>query len=110
VRSGLLRYLLGPHRDGGREDWRKAHKEWLQSIHCYPNIIRVIASRRIRLAARAVYMGEKRNEYNTLMGKCGRNERRGRSRRIWEYNIQVDFKGFGLIWLRTGTSIGLLTM
>jgi hypothetical protein len=22
----------------------------------------------------------------------------------------VDFKGFGLIWLRTGTSIGLLTM
>jgi hypothetical protein len=34
VRSGLLRYLLGPNRDGGTEDWRKAHKEWLQSVHC----------------------------------------------------------------------------
>jgi hypothetical protein len=28
VRSGLLRYLCGPNRDGGREDWRNVHKEW----------------------------------------------------------------------------------
>ena len=34
VRSGLLWYLLGPKRDGGREDWRKAHKEGLQNVHC----------------------------------------------------------------------------
>ena len=27
------------------------------------------------------------------MGKCGGNERRRRSRRRWEYNIQMDFKG-----------------
>lgn len=34
VRSGLLRYLLGPNRDGGTEDWRKAHKKGLQGVHC----------------------------------------------------------------------------
>jgi hypothetical protein len=34
VRSGLLRYLLGPKRDGGTEDWRKAHKEGLQNVQC----------------------------------------------------------------------------
>lgn len=28
VRSGLLRYLLGPKRDEGIEDWRKEHKEF----------------------------------------------------------------------------------
>ena len=33
VRSGLLWYLLVPNRVGGTEDWRKAHKEWLQSVH-----------------------------------------------------------------------------
>ena len=32
VRSGLLRDLLGPNRDGGTEDWRKAHKEWFQIL------------------------------------------------------------------------------
>jgi hypothetical protein len=34
VRSGLLRYLLGPKRNGETEDWRKAHKEELQNVHC----------------------------------------------------------------------------
>jgi len=33
VRSWLLRYLLGPNRDGGTEEWRKAHKQGLQSVH-----------------------------------------------------------------------------
>jgi hypothetical protein len=39
--------------------------------------------------------GEKRSEYKSLIGKCGGNERRGRSRRRWEYIIEMDFKGFG---------------
>jgi len=75
----------------------------------------MIASRRIRLAVHVACMEEKRNEYETLIGKCGGNERRVRSRRRWEYNIQMDFKGVwrswnGFIWLRTETSSGLLTL
>jgi hypothetical protein len=34
---------------------------------------------RIRLTVQVACMGEKRNEYKTLTGKCGGNERRGRS-------------------------------
>jgi len=35
------------------------------------------------------------------MGKCGGNERLGRSRRRWQYNIQMDFKFFGGLGLDT---------
>jgi hypothetical protein len=37
--------------------------------------------------------GEKRNAYRTLVGKPQRNRPLGRSRRRWEYNINMDLRG-----------------
>jgi hypothetical protein len=59
-------------------------------------------------------MGTKRNAYRTLVGKPEGKRSLGRPRRGREYNIKMDVGGrgwdvwAGLIWLRIGTSGGLL--
>jgi hypothetical protein len=51
-------------------------------------------------------MEEKRNAYRILVGKP--EGKRPRPRRRCEDNIRMDLRGIGLIWLRIGTSGGLL--
>jgi hypothetical protein len=61
-------------------------------------------------------MGEKRNAYRILMGKPEGKRLLGRPRRKWVDNIKMDLREIGwdgvdwigLIWLRIGTSGGLL--
>jgi hypothetical protein len=60
--------------------------------------------------------GEKRNAYKILVGKPEEKRPLGRTRRMWLDNIQMDLREIGwdgvvwigLIWLRIGTSGGLL--
>jgi hypothetical protein len=54
-------------------------------------------------------MGEKRNTYRILVGKPEGKRPLGRPRRRWVDNIEMDgMVWIGLIWLRIGTSVGLL--
>jgi hypothetical protein len=64
-------------------------------------------------------MGEKRNAYRILVGKPEGKRSLGRSRRRWLENIKMDLRErererqdgmvwIGFIWLRIGTSGGLL--
>jgi hypothetical protein len=57
-------------------------------------------------------MGETRNAYRILLGKPERKRPLGRRpRRRWVDNIKIDLREMGwtgLIWLRIGTSGGLL--
>jgi hypothetical protein len=60
-------------------------------------------------------MGEKITAYRILVGKPEGKRPLGRPRRGWTDNIKIDLKrdkmgryGTGLIWLRIGTSGGLL--
>jgi hypothetical protein len=61
-------------------------------------------------------MGAKRNAYRILVGKPEGKRPLGRPRRRWVDNIKMDLREIGcdgvewigLIWLRIGTSGGLL--
>jgi hypothetical protein len=58
--------------------------------------------------------GEKRNAYRILVGKLEGKRPLGRLRRRWVDNIKIDLRvidgmvWIGLIWLKIGTSGGLL--
>jgi hypothetical protein len=57
--------------------------------------------------------GTKRNTYRIFMGKPERKRLLGRPRRRWVDNIKVDFRQddmvwIGFVWLRIGSSGGLL--
>jgi hypothetical protein len=56
-------------------------------------------------------MWEKRNAYRTLVGNLEGKRPLGRPRPTWADNIKMDLREIGwsgLIWLRIGTTAGLL--
>jgi hypothetical protein len=55
-----LRRIFGPKRDEVIGGWRKLHNEELHNLYSSPSIIRMIKSRRMRLAGHVARMGEKR--------------------------------------------------
>jgi hypothetical protein len=73
----------------------------------------MIKSWRMRWAGHVARMGEKRNACRILVGKPERKRALGRPRRRWVDNIKMDLREIGWdsmdwIWLRKGTSGGLL--
>ena len=58
-----------------------------------PNIVRVIKSRRLRLAGHIARMEESRSALKLLTGK----RPLGRPRRRWEDNIRMDLEEIGII-------------
>jgi hypothetical protein len=85
-------------------------------LYSSPSIIRIIKSRRMRWAGLVARMGEKRNAYRILVGKPEGKRPLGRPKRRWVNNIKMDLREIGwdgvewigLMWLRIGTSGGLL--
>jgi hypothetical protein len=74
----VLRRIFGPRRDEVTEDWRRLHNEKLNDLYCSPNIVRVIKSRRMRLAGHVARIIETR----VCIGSCWGNRR---ERDYWGY-------------------------
>jgi hypothetical protein len=91
----VLRRIFGSKWDEVTGDWRKLHNEELHNLYSSPNIIRMIKSRRMRMAGHVARMGEKRNEYRILVGKPEGKRPLGRSRRRWVDNIKIDLRQIG---------------
>jgi hypothetical protein len=75
--------------------WRKMHNEELNAFYSSPSIIRMIKSRRMRLAGHVARMGEKRNMYRLLVGKLEGKGLLGRPRHRWVDNIRMDLGEVG---------------
>jgi hypothetical protein len=65
----VLRKIFGPKTDEVIGGWREQHNEELRNLYCSPSVIRIIKSKRMRLAGHVARMGEKRNTYRILVGK-----------------------------------------
>jgi hypothetical protein len=50
LENRVLRRIFGPNRDKVTGGWRKLHNKELRDLCCLPSIIRIIKSRRMRLA------------------------------------------------------------
>jgi hypothetical protein len=95
---------------------RSIYKLKLHKLYSSPSIIRIIKSRKIRWVGHVAQMGEKRNTCTILVGNPEGKRQLGRPRRRWVDNIKMDLREIGcdgvewigLIWLRIGTSGGLL--
>jgi hypothetical protein len=85
----VLRRIFGPKRDEVIGKWRRLHNKELYALYS-PNIIRVIKSRRLRLAGHVAHMGARRGAYRALVGKPEGRRPPGRPRRRWEDNIKMD--------------------
>jgi hypothetical protein len=55
----VLRRIFGTKRDEVTGNWRKLHNEELNDLYCSPNIVRVIKSRRMRLAGHVAPVEER---------------------------------------------------
>jgi hypothetical protein len=105
----VVRSIFGAKRNEMVGGWRKCHIEELYNLYSSSNIIRMIKSRRTRLAWYVARMGEK-NVYRILVGNPEGMRLVGRPRRRWETilkRILCKYCGMvwtGLIWLRKATS------
>ena len=85
----VLRRIFGPRKDEVTREWRRLHNEELNDLYSSPNIVRVIKSRRMRLAGHVARMGDERVVYRFLVGKPERRPL-GRPKRRWADNIRTD--------------------
>jgi hypothetical protein len=77
----VLRRIYGPGRDEVTGEWRKLHNEELRDLYSSPSIIRMIKSRRMRLAGHVARMREKWNAHRLLVKKPEGKRPLGRPRR-----------------------------
>jgi hypothetical protein len=91
----VLRRIFGPKRDEVTGEWGKLHNEELRDLYSSPSIIRIIKSRKMRLAGHVARMGEKRNAYRLLVGKPVGKRPLGIPRRRWVDNIGMDLGEVG---------------
>jgi hypothetical protein len=87
----VLRRIFKRKRDEVTGRWRKLHNEELHNLHSSTGIIKVIKSRRMRLAGHAARMG-RGGMHKILVGKPEGRRLLGRPRRRSVDNIEMDLR------------------
>ena len=99
----VLRRIFEHKRDEVTGECRKLLNEELNDLYSSPKIVRVIKSRRMRLAGHVARMGEGRRVYRILVGKPERKRPLGRPMRRWEDNIMMhhlqEVRCGGMDWI-----------
>jgi hypothetical protein len=69
--------------------WRKLHNEELHNLYSSKSIIRMVKSKRMRLAGIKALMGEMRNACRLLVGKPEERRPLGRPSCRWVNNVKM---------------------
>jgi hypothetical protein len=85
----VLKGNLGAKRQQVVGGWRRLHNEEPHNLYNSPDIIRMIKSRRTRMAGHVARMEEIRNAYKIFVGKPEGKRTFERYRRRWEDNIRM---------------------
>jgi len=88
----VMRRIFGLKRDKITREWRKLCNEELNDLYNSPNIIRVINSRRMRLAGYVAHTRERRGAYRVLVGKAEGTRQHGMPKRRWRIILKCIFK------------------
>jgi len=91
----LLRTVFGPKRNDVTGEWRKLHNGEISCLYPFPNIVRVVKSRRMRWAEHVACGAEGRWVHRFLVGKPEGKRPLGRPRPRWEDNIEMDLQEVG---------------
>jgi hypothetical protein len=97
----VLRRIFGPKRDEVTGVWRKLHNE-LHNLYASPTIIRMVKSRRMRLAGYVARIEVKRNAHRIWVEKSEIKGALGRKICRWVGNIKMDhgeIKWVGMDWI-----------
>jgi hypothetical protein len=96
----MLRRIFGPKRDEVTGGWRKLHNEDHHNLCSSLSVIRMIKSRRMRLAGHVTYMGGKGSACKILVGKTERKRPLGRPRHRWVTILKWILEGWdGMDWI-----------
>ena len=110
----MLRRVFGPKRDEVTGEWIKLHNEELNDMYSFPNILRVVKSRRMRWAGHVARMGRIEGctgfWWRSLRerGHWGDQDVDGRIILRWIFRKLEGVVGTGWGWLGIGTSGGHL--
>jgi len=110
----VLRKILGPERDWVTWVRRRLHNDGLHDLYFWPNVVRMIKSKRIRWVGLVACVGDRRSARMVLVGKTRERdilEDLGVDGRIllkWIFRKYVGASWAGLIWLSRGTCGELL--
>jgi hypothetical protein len=86
----LLSKIFGPKGDEVTGDCRRPCNKGLCDLYCLTKIIRVIKSRKVRLAGHVARMGERRSAHRVLVGKPEEKKPLGKPRIKLEVIIKTD--------------------
>jgi hypothetical protein len=87
-----LRKILRNMKDKVTGGWRKPHKEKLHKLHCSPDTVKMIKSKRMRWAGHVALMVRIRYSYKILVAKPEGKREFGRTRRTREDNIKKSIR------------------
>jgi hypothetical protein len=110
----MLIRIFGPKRDEVTGGWRKLHNEELHNLYSSPSIIRMIMSRRMTRAGHVARMGRRRMHIGYWWERQKeRDHYEDQEVSVWTILKYILERSDGIvwtrsIWLRIGTSAGLL--